>query len=194
MESSDNGNQIMVSNPEMNEVVVGSAALDVDAAAINSAARDLGLKSVRAWVSDPSAGKRRSSGAERAQRHRERKEREGMKQISGTLPTDLHHAVQELAKRTRAGESAVSVLHDVFHATATATNAVPMALSPATKPTELIIPTPYPAPVEPDSQATQTAQPPFDVSSVETRLESLLGNLPAWRRWLLRRLLPPLTV
>jgi hypothetical protein len=132
--------------------------------AIDSAARGLGLKSVRAWVPD-TAGKRRSSGAERARRHRERKEQDGMKPFSAMVPIDLYPALRELAKRTCGGEPVDSVLRDVFPAPPVATPAVPAA---------------------PITPAAPTA------TSSEARLEKLLRGLPAWRQWLLRRLLPPL--
>lgn len=136
--------------------LVANKPADV-AATIDDGARELGLKPVRAWVPD-SQGKHRSSAAKRTQRHRERKEQDGLKQISLTLPTALHPALREFAKRTRDGESAHLVLRDVFSATPVTASA------PPTGP---------------------------EVSSFDAQLEKLLGSLPTWRQWLLRRLLRP---
>jgi hypothetical protein len=199
MNSSDNIDLPLVANALADASAVDSATVVDGAAAIDSVARDLGLKSVRAWVPD-TAGKRRSPGAERAQRHRERKEHDGMKQISVTLPTGLHPALRELAKRTRAGEATDSVLRDVFRVPAGTTDAAPTA---PTTPTTLTAPAPampttpaMPAsrttPAAPVAPTKPTAPPAPSAPSFEARLETLLGSLPAWRQWLLRRLLPPL--
>lgn len=79
-----------------------------------------------------------------------------MKQISVTLPTDLRPAVQELAKRTRAGESAESVLRDIFP-----------ALPPVETPPAQAVPA---APLTPGVTTT---------ISFESRFERLLSSLPA---------------
>jgi hypothetical protein len=76
-------------------------------------ALSIGLKPVRAWITDtkPRAS---SSGAERTRRSREKSERDGLKQISITLPTELHPLVKALAARTKAGEAPAAVLRDLM--------------------------------------------------------------------------------
>lgn len=103
MNGSDNIDQSLVAHVPTDAIAVDNSTVLDGEDAMESAARDLGLKSVRAWVPD-TATKRRSAGAERAQRHRERKEHDDIKQISVMLPSDLHPALRELAKRTRGGE------------------------------------------------------------------------------------------
>ncbi|SAK40982.1 hypothetical protein AWB77_00289 [Caballeronia fortuita] len=87
-----------------------------------------------------------------------------MKQISVTLPSDLHPALREFAKRTRDGEPVDSVLREIFPAPPLAVPIVP---------------------------ATSVAPTAPAVISFEARLEMLVGSLPAWRQWILRLLLPP---
>lgn len=82
-----------------------------DSGRVDDAARNLGLKPVRAWVA---AEKKASSpGAERVRRSRERAEESGLKQISVTLPTELHPMLKTLATRTKAGEPVLSVLTEL---------------------------------------------------------------------------------
>lgn len=83
-----------------------------DARRVEAAARGIGLKPVRAWV--PTERKAGSKEAERVRRHREKAEREGNKQISVLLPTELHPMLRSLATRTKAGEPASSVLTDLI--------------------------------------------------------------------------------
>lgn len=118
---------------------------------IAGAARELGLKPVRAWVPDEKP-KVRSAGAERVRRCREKAEQQGLKQLSITVLEELHPALKALAARTKAGEPAGAVLAELFPKPGTA------CLSVA------------------------DAQPNTILSWVEA--------LPAWRRWLLRWLLP----
>ena len=80
---------------------------------VAGAARELGLKPVRAWVPDEKQ-KVRSAGAERVRRCREKAERQGLKQLSITVPEDLHATLKALAARTKAGEPADAVLSDLF--------------------------------------------------------------------------------
>ncbi|WP_148278558.1 hypothetical protein [Burkholderia sp. KJ006] len=103
-----------------------------------------------------------------------------MKQISVTLPCDLHSALRELAKRTRSGEPVDSVLREIFP--------VPPVTTPAAPTTPATLTTP-PVPKTPTARPT----PPVPkITAFEAKLEMLPGHLPAWRQWLLRRLLPPL--
>jgi len=79
---------------------------------VSVAARHLGLKPVRAWVSDDQ--KPRTSVAKRTKRSREKAEMLGYKQLSITLQTELHPFVRTLAARTKAGEPADAVLSDLL--------------------------------------------------------------------------------
>lgn len=76
---------------------------------IASAARNLGLMPVRAWVENDER-KASTAGAERTRRCREKAELHGFKQLSITLPAELHPMLKTLAVRTKAGESAEVVL------------------------------------------------------------------------------------
>jgi hypothetical protein len=200
MNGSDNIDQVLVTHSPADAAAAESATVVDGVAAIDGAARDLGLKSVRAWVPD-TTDKQRSAGTERALRHRERKEHDGMKQISVMLPSDLHPALRELAKRTRGGEPVDAVLRDMFPAPPVTTPAVPAApampaaptlpAAPATAATP-IMPTPRAAPTAPVTPAKPAAPPAPDAPSFEAWLETLLARLPAWRQWLVRWLLPPL--
>jgi hypothetical protein len=186
----------MNSSDNIDQFVVAHTPTDATVTAIDSAARDLGLKSVRAWVPD-AEGKRRSLGAERAQRHRERKEHDGIKQISVMLPSDLHPALRELAKRTRDGESVHSALHDIFPASAVTVPAVPKAPTVSTSPTLPLAPatrstSTMPGPCTAPAAVPSTASLVHNAPSFEVRLEMLLRGLPSWKQWLLRRLLQPL--
>lgn len=118
---------------------------------VAGAARELGLKPVRAWVPDEKQ-KARSAGAERVRRCRVKAEQQGLKQLSITVPEELHPALKALAARTKAGEPAGAVLAELFPKPGTACPSV------------------------------ADAQP----NTILTWLDAL----PAWRRWLLRRLLP----
>lgn len=80
---------------------------------VAGAARELGLKQVRAWVPDEKQ-KARSAGAQRVRRCREKSEKQGVKQLSITVPVELHSALKVLAARTKAGESAGAVLAELF--------------------------------------------------------------------------------
>lgn len=73
------------------------------------AARGIGFKPIRAWVPDETK-KERTAGARRTQRCREKAELQGLKQLSITLPVDLHPMVKTLATRTKAGEPLETVL------------------------------------------------------------------------------------
>lgn len=79
---------------------------------IAAAAQRLGLKPVRAWVPDNPA-KPRSSSAERTRRSREKAEQQGHKQLSVSLPIDLHERIKALAARIRAGEPEAQVWADL---------------------------------------------------------------------------------
>ncbi|WP_413438188.1 hypothetical protein ACFDAU_00855 [Sulfuriferula sp. GW1] len=77
-----------------------------------AAAHSLGLRQVRAWVPD-NTDKARTAGAKRTKRSRENAKLQGVKQVSVTLPTELHDQVKTLAARIRAGEPAAMVWADL---------------------------------------------------------------------------------
>lgn len=77
-----------------------------------TAVRNLGLTQVRAWVPDKADGAR-SAGAKRTRRSRENAQRQGVKQLSVTLPTELHEPIKVMAARIRAGEPAALVWTDL---------------------------------------------------------------------------------
>lgn len=129
-------------------------------AEIDAAAQRLGLRSVRAWVPN-NHGKSRSAGAERTKRSRKKAEQQGLKQLSVSLPTNLHEPVKALAARIRAGEPAAEVWADLSPAQA-------QALNPPGPPNPPIPPGPPTPPSPPPAQAKPRG----------------------WRRWLLRWLLP----
>lgn len=80
---------------------------------INSAARGLGLKPVRAWVPDGTKNNRNANAA-RTKRSREKAEAQGLRQLSITLPAALHPMLRTLAARTKAGESVENVVADLI--------------------------------------------------------------------------------
>lgn len=114
-------------------------------------AHELGFKSIQAWVKDETR-RDGTGGAQRTRRHREKAEQQGLKQLSVTLPIELHPMVKALAARTKAGESPAMVLAELM-----------------------------PVPSLPGNDVTA----PRSAGSL-FRLE----GLPAWRRCLLRWLLP----
>ncbi len=127
-------------------------AIEGDAPAdVADAARELGLKPVRAWVADESK-KDGTAGAQRTRRSREKAEQHGLKQLSVTLPVELHAMVKTLAARTKAGEPPGAVMAELLPAV------VPVRTGAAAQGNE-----------------ASTAW---------------MDSLPAWRRWLLRWLLP----
>lgn len=99
--------EIAMTHQTLTSTNSGSTAPD-GSCRVADAARTLGLKPVRAWVADEK--KRGSPGAERVRRCREKAKESGLKQISVTLPTELHPVLKTLAARTKAGESAAAVL------------------------------------------------------------------------------------
>lgn len=113
--------------------------------------RELGFKPIRAWVPDGNM-QEETSGALRTRRCREKAKQLGLKQLSVTLPVELHPILKVLAARTKAGEPPATVLAE---------------LMPALSLTD-----------------GDTADAKPDASFVP------LETLPAWRRWLLRWLLP----
>lgn len=172
---------------------------------VAGAARELGLKPVRAWVPDETK-KTRTAGAERVRRCREKAEQRGLKQLSITVPEELHPTLKALAARTKAGEPAPAVLAELLPELSVASadlSAKEVAESLAWLKT-------LPAELHPMLKTlvarTQAGEPPRLVLAEllpeagialtppdDKDLESFpewLDTLPGWRRWLLRRLLP----
>lgn len=90
-------------------IEVAATAIAGNHADIRQAALALGLKPVQAYLPDEAAKKQRSAGAERTKRAREKAQAQGVKQVSISLPVELHEKVRELSRRTRAGEEADTV-------------------------------------------------------------------------------------
>lgn len=91
-------------------------------------ARELGFKPIQAWV--PAETKRdATSGAQRTRRNREKAEQHGLKQLSVTLPVELHPLVKTIAARTKAGEAPATVLAELMPVPCYQDN-----LAPATNP------------------------------------------------------------
>lgn len=89
-----------------------AASSSDEPAELAAAAHRLGLRPVRAWMPDE-ASKSRSAGAKRTKRARENAALQGNKQLSVTLPAELHERVKALAARTRAGEPEAQVWADL---------------------------------------------------------------------------------
>lgn len=172
---------------------------------VAGAARELGLKPVRAWVPDETK-KTRTAGAERVRRSRAKAEQRGLKQLSITVPEELHPALKTLAARTKAGEPAPAVLAELLpELSAVSGSSIdndpaeslawlktqPAELHPMLKtlvariqagePLRLVL-----SELVPEAGMAQT---PLDDKRLESS-SSWLDTLPAWRRWLLRWLLP----
>lgn len=82
---------------------------------VADAARELGLKLIRAWVRDESK-KAGTAGAQRTRRCREKAEQQDLKQLSVTLPVELHALVKALAARRKAGEPPEAVVAELVRA------------------------------------------------------------------------------
>lgn len=172
---------------------------------VAGAARELGLKPVRAWVPDETK-KSRTTGAERVRRSRAKAEQRGLKQLSITVPEELHPTLKTLAARTKAGEPAPVVLAELLPELSPAradskdkdpadslawVKTLPAELHPMLKTLAARTKAGEPATAvlaELLPEAGITLTPPDD-----KRQESSfawLNALPGWRRWLLRWLLP----
>lgn len=172
---------------------------------VADAARGLGLKPVRAWVPDEKK-KATTAGAERVRRCREQAEQLGFKQLSITAPIDLHPMLKTLAARTKAGEPASAVLAELLPELSAASadssakdqaeslawlKTLPVELHPMLK--TLVARTQAGEPLRvvlaqllPKDGITPTSPADKDLEPSPAWLDTL----PAWRRWLLRWLLP----
>ena len=86
---------------------------DAAHADVADAARELGLKPIRAWVPDQTQKTNRTGGAQRAKRCREKAEQHGFKQLSRVFPVELHPFLSTLSTRTKAGDPAEVVLAEL---------------------------------------------------------------------------------
>lgn len=97
---------------------------------LDTALRDIGLAPVKAWIPDLQA-KQLSATAKRTRKSRDKAVEQGLKQISITMPIELHPLARELAARTRAGEPATQVL-DALKMTISESEPLPPNAMPAT--------------------------------------------------------------
>ena len=140
--------------PDFLEDATGRSVIDADKALTEEDLLAGGLAPVRAYVRT-----RAGRAATRQQRHREKLESGGVKQVNLMAPVEAHPVIRALAERLRQGEDLQTVLRDLARDGATA--------APEAKPQ----PRPKPKP------ATE-ADP---VAEVIQR--------GGWRAWLLRWLL-----
>lgn len=172
---------------------------------VAGAARELGLKPVRAWVPDETK-KARTAGAERVRRSRAKAEQRGLKQLSITVPEELHPTLKTLAARTKAGEPAPVVLAELLPELSPTradskdkdpadspawVKTLPAELHPMLKTLAARTKAGEPATAvlaELLSEAGVTLTPPDDKHQESS--SAWLNTLPGWRRWLLRWLLP----
>lgn len=192
-----------MTDPTLNHNPAEDTALGDTPLDVAGAARGLGLKPVRAWVPDETK-KARTAGAERVRRCRVKAEQRGLKQLSITVPEELHPTLKTLAARTKAGEPAPAVLAELLPALSAASGdssakelaeslawlkTLPAELHPMLK--TLVARTHAGEPLrlglaELLSKSGIALTPPDDKESSPAWLDTL----PGWRRWLLRRLLP----
>ena len=140
--------------PDFLEDATGRSVIDADKVLTEDDLLAGGLAPVRAYVRT-----RAGKAATRQQRHREKLEKEGVKQVNIVAPAEAHPVIKALAERLRQGEDLQTVLRDL------AKGGAPAAPAPGAKPR----PKPKPA---------TTADP---VAEVIER--------GGWRAWLLRWLL-----
>ena len=194
-----------MTDPTLNHNPAKDTALGDTPPDVAGAARELGLKPVRAWVPDETK-KARTAGAERVRRCRVKAEQLGFKQLSITVPEELHPTLKTLAARTKAGEPAPAVLAELLPELSAASadssakevaeslawlKTLPAELHPVLK--TLVARTQAGEPLRavlaellPEAGITLTSP---DGKRPESS-SSWLNTLPAWRRWLLRWLLP----
>lgn len=79
--------------------------------------KERGFERKEAWVK---TGKQPSNTAQRVQRHREKAEEGGLKQLNVQVPVDRHEDMKQLAARLREGESWEAILRDLAGAGADA--------------------------------------------------------------------------
>ena len=96
---------------------------------LDTALRDIGLAPVRAWIPDPEA-KRTSATARRTKKARDKAAESGLKQLSITLPIELHPLARELASQTKAGVPVADVLDALKMTFSEPENTMPATITP----------------------------------------------------------------
>lgn len=142
--------------PDFLEDATGRSVIDADKVLTEDDLLAGGLTPVRAFVRT-----RAGKAATRQQRHREKLENEGVKQVNILAPAEAHPVIKALAERLRQGEDVQAVLRDLARPGATT--------APEAKPQ----PRPKPKP-KPATEADPVAE---------------VIERGGWRAWLLRWLL-----
>ena len=146
----------MVDNtPDFLEDATGRAVIDADKVLTEDDLLAGGLAPVRAYVRTK-AGK----AATRQQRHREKLESAGIRQVNIQAPAEAHPVIKALAERLRQGEDLQAVLADLARDGST--------VAPEAKPEPRPKPRPAPTPADPVAEVIERG---------------------GWRAWLLRWLL-----
>ena len=111
-----------------NDTPIQATAVDMEATL-----RGIGLAPVKAWVPGPAT--KTSATAKRTKKARDKAAENGLKQLSITLPIEVHALAREFATRTKAGEPVANVLDDlklqVGEASVEASSAAPATITPA---------------------------------------------------------------
>jgi len=124
--------------PDFLEDAAGRSVIDADKALTESDLLAGGLTPVKAYVRTK-AGK----AATRQQRHREKLESVGIRQVNIQAPAEAHPVIKVLAERLREGEDLQAVLRDL------AKNGTPAAPAPSAKPK------PKPEPADPVAEVIE---------------------------------------
>lgn len=109
--------------PDFLEDATGRSVIDADKVLTEDDLLSGGLTPVRAFVRT-----RAGKAATRQQKHREKLESEGVKQVNIVAPAETHPVIKVLAERLRQGEDLQAVLRDL------AKGGAPAAPAPGTKP------------------------------------------------------------
>lgn len=95
--------------------------------------RGIGLAPVKAWVPGPAT--KTSATAKRTKKARDKAAENGLKQLSITLPIEVHALAREFATRTKTGEPVANVLDDlklqVGEVSVEVSSAAPATVTPA---------------------------------------------------------------
>lgn len=194
-----------MTDPTLNHSHASDTQLGDTPPDVAGAARELGLKPVRAWVPDETK-KARTAGAERVRRCRAKAEQRGLKQLSITVPEELHPALKALAARTKAGEPALAVLAELLPELSAASGdptdkdpaeplawlkTLPAELHPMLKTLVARMQAGEPLRVALAQLLSKDGITPISPAGKDLEPSpAWLDTLPAWRRWLLRWLLP----
>lgn len=141
--------------PDFLEDATGRSVIDADKVLTEDDLLAGGLAPVRAYVRT-----RAGKAATRQQRHREKLENEGVRQVNIVAPAEAHPVIRALAERLRQGEDLQAVLADLARDGST--------VAPEAKPEPRPKPRPAPTPADPVAEVIERG---------------------GWRAWLLRWLL-----